>query len=279
MIPISVSLRSDHAADRTFNFRVVKDQLFTPLMTQTMLLNLFDSYERQFGASTFGLSGTVDIANHGAVSLDNVFAGDNAGSLTASAIVAPLAALLTNDFEKVDVKGLKLVIDSTEAAKTATLERAWIDDPRPRAGRTVPLKLVVRSHRGDDVVHTVPIEIPANARGSVSVVIADGARLAQSETAEVRQGAARSVPQIVRQLNNARRNDRLYVRLVSADAGAVVRGERLASLPPSILAVVDGDRSSSGSASLNTSTLGEWTIATGQAVSGNRTLTVSLTPN
>jgi hypothetical protein len=142
------------------------------------------------------------------------------------------------------------------------------------------LKLLLRPHRGDEFVRTVSIEIPSNARGNLSLVVSDGTRLAQVEQAELRQAAApRTVPQLVRVLNQARRGDTLYIRLVSRDAGAIVRGERLASLPPSVLEVVESDRSSGGTGPLGSATLGEWTLATGQAVTGSRTLSMSLSSN
>jgi hypothetical protein len=280
MIPVTVRLRSDHAPARTFSFQVVKDQLFTPLMTQTMLVNLFLSYERQFGASTFGVKGSVDTATHGRISIENVFAGQGASSQAAASVAVPLALLVTNDYEKVELDKLDVTIESSEESKTATLERAWIDDPRPRAGRTVPLKLLLRPHRGEEVVRTVSIDIPPNARGNLSLVITDGTRLAQAEQAELRQAPApRTAPQLVRALNQARRGDTLYIRLISRDAGAIVRGERLASLPPSVLEVVESDRSSGGTGPLGSATLAEWTLATGQAVAGSRTLSMSLSSN
>jgi hypothetical protein len=279
MIPVSVTLRSDHAAARTFKFEVVRDQLFTPLMTQTTLLNVFVSFERQFGVATFGIKGSVQVAKHGAVSLDNVFSGENASSLASSAIVAPLTALIANDYERLEIEKLDVTIDTAEELRTATLERIWIDDPRPRAGRTVPLKVLLRPHRGEEIVRTVPIQIPENARGNLSVVVSDGSRLAQADQAEARQLPPRSVPQLLRVLNQTRRHDTLYVRLLSAEPGAVVRGERMAALPPSVLAVVEGDRSGGGGGALSSATLGEWQIATDRAVSGSRTLTMAVAPN
>ena len=64
-------------------------------------------------------------------------------------------------------------------------------------------------------------------------MVSDGSRLAQWERREVRQPTEpRSVPQLMRALNTLRKNNRLYVRLLASDAGAVVRGEPLSSLPP-----------------------------------------------
>ena len=38
--------------------------------------------------------------------------------------------------------------------KTATIERVWLDGVRAKAGRTIPLKVLMRTYRGDEVVRT-----------------------------------------------------------------------------------------------------------------------------
>ena len=91
-----------------------------------------------------------------------------------------------NDYADVEIEGLELTFSSTEQPRTATLQRVWIDDQRPRAGRTVPLKVLLRTYRGEDALRTVPIEIPANARGSLSILVSDGSRLSQAELRETR---------------------------------------------------------------------------------------------
>jgi hypothetical protein len=53
LIPVSLTLEADRGSKRTFQFGVVKDQLFTPLMGYSALLNTLISYERQFGSATF----------------------------------------------------------------------------------------------------------------------------------------------------------------------------------------------------------------------------------
>jgi hypothetical protein len=194
-------------------------------------------------------------------------------------VVAPLTALMGNDDKAVEIERLDLTIKSTEEPRTASLERIWIDDPRPRAGRTVPLKVLLRTYRGEDLLRTVPITIPANSSGNLSVVVSDGQRLAQAEQREARLPQPRSVPQIIRALNKARRNNTVYVKLLGSEAGAVINGEVLSSLPPSVLAVLEADRSGGSFNPLHSATLGEWEIPTTHAVTGIRTLTISVSPN
>ena len=279
LIPITLNLESERGQKRTFRFGVVKDQLFTPLMTYSALLNTLVSYERQFGTATYGVKGKVLLKQYNAVTFDNLFSGDSPSLGAAQYIVAPLTALMGNDYADVEIEGLELTFNSTEQPRTATLQRVWIDDQRPRAGRTVPLKVLLRTYRGEDILRTVPIDIPANARGSLSILVSDGSRLSQAEMRETRPTEPRTVPQLIRTLNKGRRNSTLYIKLLSADAGAVVNGELLSSLPPSVLAVLEADRSGGSFNPHHSATLGEWEIPTDHAVSGVRTLTVNVSPN
>jgi len=279
MMPVTMKLVSDRGPARTFTFSVVRDQLFTPLMTYAALLQTLGSYERQFGTSTYAVDGTATLAGHGTIAFRNLFSGDNTATPASAFIVAPITALIANDDEPVEVERLDLTFTATEAPQKATLERVWLDDPRPRPGRTVPLKVLLRTFRGEDVIRTVPVEIPANANGSLSIIVSDGQRLQQAETRELRLPQPRSVDQIVRALNRTRRNDTLYVKLMSGDAGAVVNGEPLSSLPPSVLAVLESDRSGGTFNPLNSATLGEWSVPTEHAISGVRTLTLTISTN
>jgi hypothetical protein len=279
MIPVTISLESGRGPKQTFNFRVVNDQLFGPLMTYASILNTLGSYERQYGAATFSVRGSATITKHDPVSFNNLFSGEQASMNAAAYIVGPITALMGNDYEKVNLEGVNVAFGSAEEPKTAMLERVWLDDPRPRAGRTVPLKVLFRTYRGEEVVRTLPIEIPANASGTLSLLVSDGARLGQSELRELRSPQPRSVDQMIRALNKGRRNNTLYVKLLGSEAGAVVNGELLSSLPPSVLGVLEGDRNSGNFNPLHSATMAEWELPTEHAVAGSRTLTITVSQN
>jgi hypothetical protein len=161
----------------------------------------------------------------------------------------------------------------------ATIERVWLDEVRPRAGKTVPLKVLLRSYRGDEEIQTVPVEIPVNAPSTVSLLVSDGATLSRWEQRELKKpGQPETVAQMIRSLNTARRNNRLYVRLVADEPGAVVQGETLPSLPPSVLAVLEADKNGGSFVPLRNAVLGAWELQSDKAISGSRILTIHLEP-
>src|SRR4051812_44851899 len=277
-IPVTLTLEQEagRAPKRTFHFELANDQMFTPLMTAASITSTLGAYERQYGSATFHVTGTAKLNKHDAIAFDNIFSGDQPSVNAATYIAAPVAALLGNDYEKVEIDGIELSITSTEEPRTATLERVWLDDQRPRAGRTVPLKVLLRTYRGEEQIRTIPIDIPANITGTLSLLVADGGRLGQIEQRETRSSQPRSVDQIVRTLNRSRRGNTIYVKLLGAGAGAVVKGEPLTALPPSVLGVLESDRSNGSFNPLTNATLGEWQLSTEHAVSGSKTLSVTV---
>ncbi len=279
MIPVRITLESQRGLRKTFTFNVVDDQLFTPLLTYVSVFNTIGSYERQMGAATYGIKGVARVKGQPDIAIEDIFAGDNAVAGAAAAVAGPVTYLLTNDLEKVDLKDVEITLTSFEEPRIATIERVWLDEVRPRAGRTVPLKVLLRSYRGEEEVKTVPVDIPANAPSSVSLLVSDGTTLSRWEQRELkRPGQPETVAQMIRTLNTTRRNNRLYVRLVADEPGAVVQGETLPSLPPSVLAVLEAERNGGSFVPLRNAVLGEWELPSDKAIAGSRVLTVRLEP-
>jgi len=277
VIPITITLDNGRAAARTFRYTAVNDQLFTPLLTYVALFNTLGSYERQFGAMTFTVKGKAMFDKHADLAYEDIFTGDGTIPAASAYVAGPVTMLLANDVEKVTLKGVELAVTTSEESRSATIERVWLDEVHPRAGRTVPLKVLTRSYRGAEKISTIPIEIPANASGQLTVMVTDGKQLNQIEQRELRRSVQpTSVAQMIKVINQSHRNNRVYVRLLTGTPGAVVNGEALTSLPPSVLAVLEGDRSGGSFTPIRSAALGEWELAMDSAISGTRVLTIDL---
>jgi hypothetical protein len=276
LVPVKLTLAPERGAARSFNFEVAKDQMFTPLLTFASIVNTLQAYEREFGAATFSVRGQATIKGHGQVALEDIFHGDTASIGAAAYVAGPLNILLRNDLAPVQISGVDLTITSHEEPRTTMIERAWLENENPRAGTTVPLHILTRTYRGEETMRTVSVAIPANASGTLSVVVSDGTRLQQVEQRDRQPSQAQSVDQMIRIFNRARRNNRVYVRLVSSAPGAVINGETLSALPPSVLAVIEADRDNSNVRPLSSAVLGEWELPSDYAVVGQRSLTLAV---
>lgn len=279
-VPMSVTLNSRRGTEvttRRFTFQVGTDQTFTPLLSYVTLFNTLSGYERQFGTGTFVLKGRARVAGHGDLVFEDVFAGESPTLAASTSIGGPLTMLMANDRETVKLDALEFTIDAYETPLSATIERVWVDDIRPRPGRTIPLKVLTRSYRGEEKISTVAVTIPPNVTGPLSILVADGRQLNTLEQRELRRSVQpQGVAQMMRLLNATRRNNRIYVRLMTGAPGALVNGEAMTALPPSVLSVLEGDRNGGSFSPIRSAAVGEYEIPMDVAVVGARTLTIEV---
>jgi hypothetical protein len=276
MVPVTLTLRGEGVPSRTFRFELVNDQLFTPVLTFATVASTLQSYEREFGAATFTVRGEARVRDHGSVTLEDIFTGDTPSLGAASYVAGPINVLLRNDLAPVEITDVNLSITTSEQPRTARLTRVWVDDATPKAGAKITLHVLTRNYRGEDAVRSIPIDIPAHARGVLSVLVADGASLAGLEPGVTQPQQAQSIDHMIRVFNETRRSNRLYVRLLSQTPGAVVEGHAMPGLPPSVLNVLSGEREGGRVTTLAQAPLGEWEFPTDHAVSGTRTVKLTV---
>ena len=278
LVPVRITLDApERQRTDTFEFEVVDDAIFTPLLAYNAMLNTLFSHNRQVGAATYAVRGEVALAGLPAARFEETFAGDAATVLASAYVAGPLTALVDNGIEPVTVERVDVSVTARDGTRTAELERVWLDDPRPRPGRTAPLRLAVRARDGEVEVRTVMVDLPSTARGRVRLLVADGATLAREERQQAGLAARpTSLRHLIDALNTARRNDRFYVQLRRGDAGAVVNGRRMPSLPRSVLDVLGADRAGAGLARMSSAALREWEVPLDRVVSGARVLDLDL---
>ncbi len=277
MMGVVVRLRSPRASERVFRFRVAQDELLTPLVTYVSLLSVLQGHERAFGAATLRVEARLALAGGREVRFEDVVASEQPAQAAAAVVAGPLAVLAANDFERVAVDELSLTVDAVEGREAATLVRAWLDAPLPlRPGSVVPLRVQLRTRRGETLTETLSLEVPASATGgSYTLLIADASTMDQIEQREMRQAfAPRDLDALVRALNKLRPGNRVYARLTRPAGGAVVGGEYLPALPPSVLSVLSSADQGTSVVPLPSAPVWQGEIRAPRAVSGWRQLNV-----
>jgi hypothetical protein len=279
MIPVEVTLRSGRGGDRVFRYRMVDDELFTPLLAYVSLLSVIQGHERAFGAATLRVDARLGLAGGREVHVSDVLAAEQPGAQAAAVLAGPLALLVGNDFEKLTIDRLDVTVDADETVRSAAIVRAWVDAALPlHPGSTVPVKVQLRTHRGEVVTETLPLTVPASAPGgSYTLLVADAPTMDGVEQREMRQRfVPRDMAQLVRALNKLRGSNAVYARLTRPGAGAVVGGEFLPALPGSVLAVLGS--ADQGTSVVSLSSAPVWTDRkpTDYAVSGSRQLTINV---
>jgi hypothetical protein len=281
MIPVDVKLTTSRGRERSFSFRVVEDELFTPVLVYTAMLSVLQANERAFGTSTMKLEATLDLENSETVSVGNLFARDQPALRSAILIAAPLSYLMSNDFAPVLVERLKVDVTSLETVETATLSRVWLEREGPvRPGSELTLKVQFRTYRGENRTEALGIRIPVDATpGEYALLVGDADAFDARERTDMEAAfIPRDLDQLVRAINALRRSDHVYAQLFRPDHGVIVDGEYLPSLPPSVLQVLSAGSSTDSVSPVPTASVWESSVGTDFAVSGARQLRLTVEP-
>ncbi len=140
----------------------------------------------------------------------------------------------------------------------------------------MPVKVQLRTHRGETLTRELPLALPASAPGGTyNLMVGSAAVMDAVEQREMRQAfAPRDLPALVQALNKLRSGDRVYARLTRPGAGAVVGGEYLPALPASVLSVLSSSDQGTSVVPLASTPVSRADAPTGYAVSGVRQVAV-----
>ncbi len=196
-------------------------------------------------------------------------------------IAVPVNYLMAAGYNNLDLQNIELEISAKESDQSAILDSIRLDRTEVKAGESLDLEISYMKANGEMLQDTYPIKIPANASpGALTMLVADGSTLMSLDEKEEGENLIpRDLTQLIRFINNLRKNDHLYLRFFRQEPGAVLKGEGLPGLPPSILAILKSQRRVGAIASIQTSTLMEYEMpATEYMVSGAKILRLIVKP-
>jgi SpoIVB peptidase S55 len=245
MIPVTINVRTSRDRAEKYVYEVANDPFLTPLLLNITLYSTLTSTERSLGESTITVSGRIDLKGQQPVRIERRFSSMQAGLQAAGSVAAPVAALLSSGFDGLDIGQINIDITSEDARKAGTLDRIALDRAEVGRGETVEVQAFVRTDSGKQFVQRIPVTIPTDIPlGQLVLFVGDGGALQQASAAQ--SFVPRDLSQLVSAINKLKKNDRLYVKLFRPTAGAVVGTDEMPSLPPSVVATLNNERSSGG---------------------------------
>jgi hypothetical protein len=282
MIPVHVQMTTSRGSSKNLKFEVARDRFLMPFLINLTVFNSIVSSERGLGVSTLRVKGKISIKGEQPVELENRFSSDSNSPVSASlSIAVPVHFLLASGNKNLEFEKIDLDIAAVEDDRAAVLDSVRFDRSELRAGEAVNLDILYKKTNGEVVQDSYPVKIPADVTpGPIFVLVADGVSLMSVDSRE--QGddfIPRDLTQLIRFINNIRKNDRLYVRIYRREAGAVVKGEGLPALPPSILSIITSARNTGGMSPIDVSPFMEYELPPSDSVvSGSKILALTIKP-
>jgi hypothetical protein len=283
MIPLSIHLTTSRGMKKELKYELARDPFLTPLLVNLTIYNSIIATERAEGYSTLRVIGKINIKGQQDVVLDNRFSSDsNAPSSASLSIAVPVNYLMAAGYKNLDLQNIDLNISSQESDEAAVLDSMRSGRTEVRAGESLDLELSWKKINGEVIRQTYPVKVPANASpGELTMLVADGSTIMTLDEQEEGESdlIPRDLTQLIKFLNNLRKNDSLYVRFFRREPGAVVKGEGLPGLPPSILSILKSERKVGAITPIHTATLMEFELpGSDYLVTGAKALKLTVKP-
>ena len=282
MIPVDVTLVTG-AEQKQFHFEIIESPQLTPLLVALATYNGIIGNTAYGEGSTLHLDGEIAIKGHTTVTLKDLFPPtDNpvpGGFFVATDVQSTFGQIYSNPYEIPHITAIHLRVTALPERRAATIDDAWVEANEVRPGQTVNVKVQLRPYRGAAFVQEFPITIPMQAaRGALQLVVSDAEtvnRTVQSLAASS-QGQLPGLEELLKLMNRAHQNDRLYATLLQPTPTLMVEDKVMPNAPASAINVLDQRQSPGGARLLYQSTAGEWSVEMHQVISGERTLTITV---
>ena len=142
--------------------------------------------------------------------------------------------LLQNEFEPVRLESVNLVVGYTSGAREARITGAWTDKSQVHAGDEVVVTVGLKPYRQDEVLETIPIEVPKELPpGRFTLHVGDARSLTRIEQAGADGLLPLDFDRLLDLVNTLRRNRSLAILGTREEPSVLVGSEPLPNLPPS----------------------------------------------
>lgn len=277
MIPVKLNLQTSREKTETFNFEVAKDDFLTPLLLNISIYNTISANERSIGDTTINLDGDIKVKGQDSIKIDRRFTGGQAMQNAAGSVAVPVSNLLRSGFDEAEISEVTLNITSTDGNQAAVLERIALDRTEVKAGEAFEVQAFVRNKAGQIFVQRTPVTVPKDTpAGTLLVSVGDGGSVQQ--VAASRSFIPKNLGELIKTINEIKKNDRLYVQTYRVTNGAIIGAKELPNLPPSVLATLNNDRTAGGFTPTVLTVLTEQVIAPADfVVTGQQVLAIEVT--
>jgi hypothetical protein len=280
MIPVEVSLVTP-AQEKKFHFEVIESPQLTPTLVALATYNGIVGSTAYGEGFTLQLDGQIEIKDHTAVELNDLFAPSDmpvpTGFFVAGSVQGAFSRIYSNPYEIPHVSGIHIRVTAVPERRSATIENAWIEKNELVPGETVSVKVQLRPYRGASFIQEIPVTIPAQAaRGNLQLVISDAETVNRTVEAAAAssQGQLSGLEELIKLMNRDRENNRLYATLLQPTATLMVEDKIMPNAPTSEISVMNHRQNNGAVRVSNQSTAGEWSVEMHQVISGERTLPV-----
>ena len=269
MIPMKVFLEN---RNRSFNLEIVNHPLLTPVLGNIALVNIFASEYKQFGFQSLRVKGKIFIENEKNVVIDDIFSGPNTSNELGNLLLAISYFLMNNKDKNIKIQKIDFEINGSERIKSATIENVTVDKRAFYPGELINVSIHLKNDRGNTPVEKVQIKAPNLKPGTLfHLMVADKNEMLRFDTMNIKTTYFPiKLSSLIRAINNLRKNNRIYLKLMTPTEGLFIKGHEYANLPKSLQSVLSHNTASGDQSKMKFSTITEYQVPVPVVVTGNK---------
>jgi hypothetical protein len=237
MVPITVRISSDEVPIQTYRFEAVHNSMLTPVLAAVAIDSVLTTLEKRAGERTLVWKSSINTPDR-RVRWDTVFSGLAAREDAVTSLALLTNYLMANEFRDLPILGVDVEIAHSDRLQNGKIVNVEPAKERFRAGERVPVRVDVVDFRGGSRRITLELDVPKDTPpGPLNVFVGAG-NAATAYDLAVYPADPQSLDQVLDFLGRMRPPNSLNLIAYRRTPGAVVAGEPLPALPPSIAALL-----------------------------------------
>ncbi|HEX9305125.1 MAG TPA: SpoIVB peptidase S55 domain-containing protein [Thermoanaerobaculia bacterium] len=278
MVPITVRISSDELPLQTYHFEAVHNSMLTPVLAAIAIDNVLTTLEKRAGERTLVWKSSIKTPDRN-VRWDTVFSGLQAREDAVTSLALLANYLMANEFRDLPILGVDVEIKHSDRLQNGRIVNVEPRKERFRAGERVPIRIDVVDFRGGSRRVTLDLDVPKDTPpGPLTVFVGDG-NAATAFDLGLYPADPQSLDQVLDFLGRMRPPNSLNLIAYRRAPGAVVAGEPLAALPPSIAALLRDRGPGDGTPDLSYVRLQSQSVEQPVPISGSVQLNLEVLPN
>ncbi|HKD10926.1 MAG TPA: SpoIVB peptidase S55 domain-containing protein [Thermoanaerobaculia bacterium] len=237
MVPITVRISSDQVPMQTYHFQAVHNPMLTPILAAVAIDNVVTTLEKRAGERTLVWKSAIHTTDRD-IQWNSVFSGMTAREEAVASLALLTNYLMANEFRDLTITGIDVEIAHSDRLQNARIVHVEAQKERVRAGEDVPIWVDVVDFRGSSRRVVMNLKVPADTPpGPLTVFVGDGSA-ATAYDLGLLPSDPHSLDQVLDFIARIRPPNSLNLLAYRKSPGAVVVGDTLPALPPSLIAIL-----------------------------------------
>jgi hypothetical protein len=237
MVPITVRISSDQVPLQTYHFQAVHNSMLTPILSAIAIDNVVTTLEKRAGERTLVWKSAIHTSDRD-VQWNSVFSGMAAREEAVTSLALLTNYLMANEFRDLTITGIDIEIAHSDRLQNARIVHVEAQKERVRPGEEVPVWVDLVDFRGSSRRVVMTLKVPADTPpGPLMVFVGDGSSATAYDLGLI-PSDPHSLDQVLDFLARIRPPNSLNLLAYRRSPGAIVVGEPLPALPPSVVAVL-----------------------------------------